>query len=103
MVKLLMVDATTWKKCVHCLIFVRITQIHRLDSSGSRIWSRGGQLVGGPTLKREGCTPDFIQSYSLLGAKQHKNFGAGGARASEAPLDPLLLDASLYVNVPDIS
>ena len=32
-----------------------------LSSSGSRIWSGGAQLVGGPTLKREGFTPDFIQ------------------------------------------
>ena len=46
-------------------------------------FGQGGPIGrGSPTLKREGCTPDFIQSYSLLGAKQHKNFGAGGARAS---------------------
>ena len=54
-----------------------------LCSSGSRIWSRGGpNCSGGPTLKREGCTPDFIESYSLLGAKQRKMYaltlGLGG-------------------------
>ena len=49
----------------------------------------GAQLVGGPTLKREGCTPDFIPSYSLLGASSTKTLGLGG-RASGAPLDPLL-------------
>ena len=42
----------------------------------------GANWSGGPTLKREGCTPDFIESYSLLGAKQRKMFaltlGLGG-------------------------
>ena len=33
MVKLHMVDAATWKKCIHCLIFLRILQICRLDAS----------------------------------------------------------------------
>ena len=29
---------------------------------------------GGPNFEMEGCTPDFIQSHSLLGAKQCKMY-----------------------------
>ena len=45
----------------------------------------GPNWSGGPTLKREGCTPDFIESYSLLGPKVCSNFGAGGTWASGPP------------------
>ena len=42
----------------------------------------GPNWLGGPTLKWEGCTPDFIETYSLLGAKQCKMYaltlGLGG-------------------------
>ena len=41
-------------------------------------------------MKREGCMPDFIESYSLLGAEVCSNFGAGGAGPLGPPLDLLL-------------
>ena len=44
---------------------------------------------GGPTLKQEGCMPDFIEGCSLLGAKQCKMYiltlGLGEAQASGTP------------------
>ena len=58
----------------HTYIYICMCVCVCLRSSGSRIWSRGANWPGGPTLKREGCTPDFIESYSLLGAEQRKMY-----------------------------
>ena len=61
---------------------------------------------GGPTLKRKGCTPDYIEGCSLLGAKQRKMYaltlGLGRPGASGGPpLDPLLHYLIHYKRLPD--
>ena len=58
-------------------------------SSGSRIWSGGPNLLGGPTLKWEGCTPDFIESCAKQCKMYALTLGLGGL-GLWAPLDPLL-------------
>ena len=56
-------------------------------------FGQGGGPIGqgGPTLKREGFMPDFISSCAKQCKMYALTLGLGEARASGAPLDPLLI------------